>query len=163
MAAINNGRWTADLDDDVDEVVVFLIGARFNKPLRLWSTLRDLSSTRGRALQKMCDHLMAHPDKGLLGYEVLGPTTMVQYWRSFDDLERFAKDQEDPHLEAWRTYWRRVGTSDRTGIWHETYRVQRGGFEVVYGNMPDFGLAKATRPVPVAAGRQARERMSATG
>jgi hypothetical protein len=152
---INPGRWTAD----VDEVVVFLIGARFNRKTRILSSLRDLRSTRGRALWKMCDHLMAHPDRGLLGYEVLGPTTMVQYWRSFDDLERFAKDRDDPHLDAWRTYWKRVGRSDRTGIWHETYVVRRGDYEVVYGNMPSFGLAKATRAVPVAEARQARDRM----
>jgi hypothetical protein len=86
---------------------------------------------------------------------------MVQYWRSFEDLERFAKDQDDPHLEPWRTYWRRVGKADRTGIWHETYVVRRDELEVIYGNMPAFGLAKATRPVPVAEARQARERMAA--
>ena len=29
------------------------------------------------------------------------------------------------------------------GIWHETYLVEPGKFECVYGNMPRFGLAAA--------------------
>ena len=100
-------------------------------------------------MKKMLDYLVAHPDKGLLGYEQFGMLT-VQYWRSFDHLERFAKDTDDPHLEAWRTYWKRVGKEDRTGIWHETYLVRAGQYEAVYGNMPTIGLAKASEAVTVA-------------
>ncbi len=33
------------------------------------------------------------------------------------------------------------------GIWHETYLVEPGKFECVYGNMPPFGLAAATNSV----------------
>ena len=29
------------------------------------------------------------------------------------------------------------------GIWHETYLVEAGRYECVYGNMPRFGLAVA--------------------
>ena len=47
----------------------------------------------------------------------------VQYWRSFEHLERFAKDDSDPHLKVWRTYWKRVGKDPRSGIWHETFLV----------------------------------------
>jgi hypothetical protein len=57
----------------------------------------------------------------------------VQYWRSFDHLEAFAKNKDDPHLDAWRNYWRRVGKSDRTGIWHETYLVRAGQYEARNG------------------------------
>ena len=35
------------------------------------------------------------------------------------------------------------------GIWHETYRIQAGGYECLYANMPRFGLAAATAHVPV--------------
>ena len=29
----------------------------------------------------------------------------VQYWRSFEHLEAFAKNTDDPHLDVWRSYW----------------------------------------------------------
>ena len=44
------------------------------------------------------------------------------------------------------TDWSR-DTGD-VGIWHETYRVRAGEYEVVYGNMPLFGLAAAGRHRP---------------
>jgi hypothetical protein len=91
----------------------------------------------------------------------MGLPTIVQYWRSFEHLEAFAKDKDDPHLEVWRQYWRRVGKSDRTGIWHETYLVPAGQYEAVYGNMPPHGLGKAGRLVPVSASSSARERVGA--
>ncbi len=84
---------------------------------------------------------------------------VVQYWRSFEQLEAFAEDTDDPHLEPWRHYWRRVGKSGRTGIWHETCLVRYGEYESVYGNMPPKGLGKATRLVPVAESSPARSRI----
>ena len=71
---------------------------------------------------------------------------MVTYWKSFEHLERVAK--EDPHLAAWRDFNKRVGSDGSVGIWHETYQVKAGNYECVYGNMPLFGLAKASRLVP---------------
>ncbi len=146
---------TAEVDGDF---VVFLIGARFNSKLHPLRTLMDLGGRRG--MKHMLDHLMAHPEKGLLGYE-MGLPVIVQYWRSFDHLEAFAKDTADPHLAAWRNYWRRVGRSDRTGIWHETYLVRAGEYEAVYGNMPPFGLGKVGRLKPVAESVGARGRLGA--
>jgi len=32
-----------------------------------------------------------------------------------DHLETFANDTSNPHVAAWRNYWKRVGTSARTG------------------------------------------------
>jgi hypothetical protein len=73
----------------------------------------------------------------------------------------FAKDKDDPHLDVWRQYWRRVGHSSRTGIWHETCLVKAGQYEAVYGNMPPHGLGKAGRLVPVAESSSARSRLGA--
>jgi len=143
---------TAEIDGDF---VVFLIGARFNNKWHLLRSVVDLGGRRG--MKHMLDYLVAHPEKGLLGYE-MGLPVIVQYWRSFDHLEAFAKDATDPHLAAWRNYWRRVGKDDRTGIWHETYRVRAGEYETVYGNMPPFGLGKAGRLVPLSESSSARER-----
>ena len=153
MTAVAGRRMAAEIDGDF---VVFLIGARFNNKLQVARSLVDLGGRRG--MKHMLDHLVAHPEKGLLAYE-MGIPTIVQYWRSFEHLEAFANDQDDPHLDAWRNYWRRVGGSDRTGIWHETYLVSAGAYEAVYGNMPPHGLGKAGRLVPMSEASRARERL----
>ena len=154
MGQIAGRRMTAEIDGDF---VVFLIGARLDKlhPVR---SFLDLGGRRG--MKHMLDYLVAHPDRGLLGYQ-MGLPVIVQYWRSFEHLEAFARDDGDPHLEVWRRYWRRVGTSARTGIWHETYLVRAGEYEAVYGNMAPFGLARAGRMVPVSESSSARGRLKA--
>jgi hypothetical protein len=67
---------------------------------------------------------------------------VVQYWRSFDHLERFARD--NTHRSAWANFYKSGGirTGD-VGFWHETYQIRAQHYEAVYGNMPRFGLAKA--------------------
>ena len=55
----------------------------------------------------------------------------------------------------------RVGTSARTGIWHETYLVRAGEYEAIYGNMPPFGLGQAGRLIPLTEGKTARQRFRA--
>jgi hypothetical protein len=154
MADVRQGRWTARIDGDF---VVFLIGARLN-PRHPVRSFQDLGGRMG--MRHMLDYLMEHPEKGLLGYQSNLPSlTTVQYWRSFEHLERFARDENDPHLAPWRAYWKRVGRSDRTGIWHETYLVRAGEYEAVYGNMPPYGLAKATELVRLSADTTARRRL----
>ena len=153
MAKVNQGRWTAEIEGDF---VVFIIGARVNKPWQLVRIIRDLGGRRG--MNHMLKYLTEHPEKGLLGYETMGFVN-VQYWRSFDALEAFAKDSEDPHLSAWRNYWKRVGKDDRAGIWHETFLVRDGEYEAVYGNRPPKGLGKATSLVPIAQSSTARNRL----
>ncbi len=154
VAEIAGRRMTVEIDGDF---VVFLIGARIDK-LHAFRSFVDLGGRRG--MKRMLDYLVAHPEKGLLAYE-MGIPTIVQYWRSFEHLEAFAKDKDDPHLDVWREYWRRVGKSGRTGIWHETYMVKASQYEAVYGNMPAHGLGKAGRLVPVADSSSARTRLAA--
>lgn len=150
MTAVQPGRYTFDHDG---EVVVFLIGMRINKlrKVRKWQPV-------ARAMPAMLRELATHPDRGLLGAHTFwaGRTVLVvQYWRSFADLERFARSPDDPHLPAWRAFNRSVGTGGDVGIFHETYVVPAGNAEAIYGNMPVFGLAKATASVPVARRGQA--------
>lgn len=154
MTSIAGRRMRAEIDGDF---VVFLIGARINSKLHLYRTFLDFGGRRGMA--HMLQYLMAHPEKGLLGFQQLGLTTIAQYWRSFDHLEAFARNEDDPHLAVWRTYWKRVGRSDRSGIWHETYLVRAGEYEAVYGNMPPFGLGRAGRVVPMSDSSSARGRL----
>jgi hypothetical protein len=154
MSEIAGRRMTVEIDGDF---VVFLIGARLSK-LHALRSFVDLGGRRG--MTHMLDYLVAHPEKGLLAYE-MGIPTIVQYWRSFEHLEAFAADADDPHLEVWRRYWRRVGRIGRTGIWHETYLVKAGQYEAVYGNMPARGLGKAGRLVAVGEASSARTRLAA--
>lgn len=112
------------------------------------------------AMPRMLRYLDAHPERGLLGWRAAVSSglaldaSVVQYWRSFTDLERFARDREDPHLEAWRRFNREIGADGSVGIWHESYVVKRSAIDSIYSNMPAYGLAKATAAVPV---RRSRE------
>jgi hypothetical protein len=153
-ANVREGRWTAEIEGDF---VVFLIGARISKRAP-WKSIGDLGGRRG--MKHMLDYLTEHPEKGLLGYQ-MGLPTIVQYWRSFEHLEAFAKDADDPHLEPWRQFWRRVAKTGRTGIWHETFLVRAGEYEAIYGNMPPFGLGKAGRLVKASESSSARGRLKA--
>jgi Domain of unknown function (DUF4188) len=154
MAEVKKGRWTAQIDGDF---VVFLIGARPTKG-RWRHAFGDLGGRRG--MMHMLKVLSQHPEKGLLGYEMSTfGGLIVQYWRSFEHLERFANDTDDPHVAVWRRYWNRVGNRTGTGIWHETFLVRDGEYEAIYGNMPPFGLGKATRLVTMAEGTSARGRL----
>jgi hypothetical protein len=88
---------------------------------------------------------------------------VVQYWRTVDQLEAFARQASLPHHPAWRAFNRKVGTSGDVGIWHETYVVRAGGWETLYGNMPRFGLAVAGEHLPVAAKGDAAAQRRAAG
>jgi len=140
---IHPGRYTADMPDDF---VVFIIGMRFNRPWKIHKWVPVAA-----AMPRMLKVLDQHPELGCLGYQQwFGRTTaLIQYWRDFDSLDRFARDRDLPHLEPWRRFNRAVRDSGDVGIWHETFRVGVGQYEALYGNMPVFGLAAATAHVPV--------------
>ena len=89
MAQTAGRRMAAEIDGDF---VVFLIGASPSK-LHLVRSLIDLGGRRG--MKHMLDYLVAHPEKGLLGYQ-MGLPVIVQYWRSFEHLEAFARDAGRP-------------------------------------------------------------------
>lgn len=132
------GRYSGSIEGDF---VVFLIGMRINRPWKLhrWPPVFV-------AMPKMLKELERDPHSGFLGATMglltTGPT-VVQYWRSFEHLEQYARDPQGEHLPAWRRFNRLVRASGDVGIWHETYRVRAGEYEAIYGNMPRVGLARA--------------------
>ena len=83
MAKIIAERMCAQIDGDF---VVFLIGIRINKPWKLHKWLPVFF-----AMPRMLKELGARPDSGFLGSESAG-FTVVQYWRSFEALEAYARD-----------------------------------------------------------------------
>jgi fumigallin biosynthesis monooxygenase-like protein len=157
MAEVFTGRYTADVDGDF---VVFLIGMRFNK---LWN-VRGWWPTLS-AMRPMIKELRAHPELGLLHAEQawIGGPAVVQYWRSFEHLDRYARNADKLHLPAWKKWNRASRASGAVGIWHETYKVAAGEYEVIYGNMPRLGLAHVGDHVPLQVkGRSAARRIGAS-
>jgi hypothetical protein len=135
MSKIISSRVTGHIDGDF---VVFLIGMRINKPWKPHKWL-PLFLAMPRMLKELSK---APPEVGFLGHNGLGGT-IVQYWRSFDHLERYARDSNALHWPAWVAFNRRMKeTRGDVGIWHETYKVRAGEYEAIYSGMPPYGLGK---------------------
>lgn len=156
MTKVFDGRYTAMLEKPV---VLFVIGMRVNQ---LWNVRKWWPVTT--AMPRMLRELQSKPDCGFLGVRSYfsGRVLMnIQYWRSFDELLAYAHDKTGEHFPAWAAFNRSIGGNGTVGIWHETYLVEPGKVECIYGNMPLFGLAAATSHVK-AAGRlaAAKDRMA---
>ena len=155
MGKVIGRRVTAQIDGDF---VVFLIGMRINKPWKLHKWLPVFL-----AMPRMIRELERHPESGFLGH-IMSFGVIVQYWRSFEQLEAYARDQNQLHWPAWVSFNTRVGRSrEDVGIWHETYRIRAGEYECIYSGMPSYGLARASAAVD-AIGRleSARGRLETT-
>lgn len=154
MAKTINQRMTAKIEGDF---VVFLIGMRIN---RFWKFHKWLPVAM--AMHKMLNELSRKPESGFLGVESSGGFSpiIVQYWRSFDHLEAYAKDREGLHYPAWREFNKKIKSNGDVGIWHETYLVKDGNYECIYNNMPKRGLGKVGELIPVSGKKEtAAERM----
>ncbi len=155
MSKVFSGRFTAQTNEPF---VVFLIGMRVNK---FWSLSKWMPVAQ--AMSPMLKTLYKNPEKGFLGGESFfrfSPVTtlLLSYWRSFEDLENFARSPSEPHIQAWRSFNKAVGSDGSVGIWHETYLVDAGKYEAIYGNMPIFGLAAAMEHIPVLKNKETAQR-----
>ena len=131
MAEILKQRMAAEVDG---EFVVFLIGARFNKPWKLIKNFWFFTS-----MPAMLRELEKQPEKGLLGYRQhfgLRSVTIIQYWRSWEQLEAYARSKDAKHFPNWVKFNKKIGSNGDFGIWHETYRIAPGQYEAIYNNMP---------------------------
>jgi len=148
MAKIFNERMTAVVEG---EFVVFLVGMRINK---LWKIHKWLPVVK--AMPKMLRELYQNPELGLISHESwFGRTIiLVQYWKSFEHLEKYARNQNSNHLPEWASFNENIGTNGDVGIWHETYLSNKGSYECIYNNMPQFGLGKVGDHVPATGKRK---------
>jgi hypothetical protein len=145
MSAVIPNKVTAEIDGDF---VVFLIGMRINKPWMLHKWLPVFF-----AMPRMLKELEGRPESGFLGH-IMALGVIVQYWRSFEHLESYARTRDMEHWPAWVAFNKRIGSSrGDVGIWHETYQVRAGEYETVYSGMPPFGLGKAGKLVPASGHR----------
>ncbi|RKJ59994.1 DUF4188 domain-containing protein [Butyricicoccus sp. 1XD8-22] len=152
---VYTGRFTTE---NTEDIVVFIIGMRFNKRLAIHKWLPVFNAMPG-----MIKELYTNKESlGFLSMESyfgLRTTTMIQYWRSIDDLLAYAKSEK--HLAAWKNFNKKVGNNDAVGIYHETYQLSKGNYESVYVNMPHYGLGNAVNHIPVSAERNnARKRLN---
>jgi hypothetical protein len=149
------GRWTARPEGGF---VVFVIGMRINQ---WWMVHRWLPLVF--AMSGMIRELSMRPELGFLGGKTwFGRTiVLVQYWRSFEDLEAYAKAAELSHVPAWAKFNRLIGNDGTVGIYHESYRIGPGQYENVFVNMPPTllgdcaTLVEAKGRLATAAGRMA--------
>ena len=150
---------TAQIEGDF---VVFLIGMRINKPWKLHKWL-----PAGLGMFRMIRELERLPaeDTGFLGHNGATAGLTVQYWRSFDHLEAYAKSQDKAHFPAWVAFNKRLRNSRAdVGIWHETYLVKAGQYETLYSGMPAFGLGRVSALTPaVDVRKNARGRLGLRG
>lgn len=148
MAKIHTGRMTASKDEGF---VIFIIGMRINK---FWKIHKWLPVAL--AMPKMIRELKENSELGFLSQESwFGRTTiMVQYWKSFNHLESYAKNKNSEHFPVWKFFNEQISNNGDVGIWHETYLLNKGSYECIYNNMPLFGLAKAGQHLPVTGNRK---------
>lgn len=142
MKQINKERLYANIEGDF---VVFMIGMRINKFFSLTKWLFVVN-----VMPRMLKELFKRPDSGFIHAEYwFGRTTiMVQYWRSIEQLEAYAKDKAAEHYPAWKEFNLKIRMSNAVGIWHESYKITSGTYENIYVNMPAFGLGKAGKLIP---------------
>jgi hypothetical protein len=153
MGKVFPGRFTAQIDGPF---VVFAIGMRVNKifAFHKWVPV-------AMAMGPMLKTLYEHPEKGFLGAQTFlygRGVMLLQYWRSFEDLERFARAKDEPHLAPWQRFNKAIGADGSVGIFHETYTIDAGKYESVYANMPRFGLAMVGEHVPAVGKRETARR-----
>ncbi|CAN5703219.1 DUF4188 domain-containing protein [soil metagenome] len=153
MVQVIQCRFTARTSEPF---VVFLIGMRINRLLEFRKWIPT-----AYAMGPMLRELYRNSEKGFLGAETFlywPGVAFVQYWRSFEDLERYARDPDEDHFPARRKFNRNVGSDGSVGIWHESYLVEPEKFETVYNNMPLFGLSRATAATSATGRRETARR-----
>jgi hypothetical protein len=123
-------------------VTVFLIGLRINRWHRPDAWVPTLA-----AMGPMLVELYADPASGFLGHRTTlaaGGPLLVQYWRSAEDVRRYARAAGGRHRTAWSAFYARARKAPgAVGIWHELYDVAPGAAHATYVDLPVAGLENA--------------------
>ena len=156
MADIKQGRWTAEIEGDF---VVFLIGARHQLEVARAPVAQRPRRPPGHEAHAEVPHRA--PGEGPARLPDVGLRRSSSTGARSSTSRRSPRTPTTRTSTSWRNYWKRVGKTGRTGIWHETFLVRAGEYEAIYGNMPPRGLGKAGHLVPVAESVGARQRLKA--
>ena len=140
---VQQGRWTAEIDGDF---VVFLIGAMAHDPVGSPEATRLLMT-----MSDMLGELLSDPSKGLLAFSTYGTAAngavLIQYWRSFDALEAYARDPGAKHAPVWRE-WNRLAADERSGALRAGRVLTRHPrhWDLRCRNVPACGRRRRTAP-----------------
>lgn len=131
---VERGRKMARIKGDF---VVFHIGACPNR------AIDGFLKWMGDAMEEMLEELEEHPELGCLGGETFVGTTgalVIQYWRSIDQLNAYARNKNNKHASAWTKLMKKGRETADYGFWHETFEVKSGQYESIYVNCPPMLL-----------------------
>lgn len=132
--AVVRGRKTAVIEGDF---VVFMIGARPNK------YMDGFFKWMGDAMEAMIKEQEENPEIGCLGSESFvgdSGTLLVQYWKSMDHLNRYARSNTNKHASPWAKLMKMGRESADYGFYHEAYEVKAGAYDCIYVNLPPMLL-----------------------
>jgi hypothetical protein len=144
-----------------DGTVLFIVGMHINQ---CWSVHRWVPVALG--MRRMLDELVRNRDLGLLGKPRIFTSgrliVVIQYWKSFEALEAYARSDAGEHLPAWKAFRSAVKDSTAVGIFHETYTIKKGCHESIYIHLPSpILLAAAVDVSNIGHGDESsRERLS---
>jgi heme-degrading monooxygenase HmoA len=130
-------RVVASLPDSVEELCLVRLGLQVHR-LSAFPYAVGL----GRAIEREAAEAMAagagllRSERFSMGWRHFG---VLQYWRSFDDLEAWS--HRSPHAEWWRKAVERGRTRKDFGVYHEAFLVPRGQLESIYLGCRPTGLA----------------------
>ena len=121
-------RLTVDLEAYPDLIVIYL-GMQPLNPRGMVTVIQTTYDV-WKMLKTKPEGLLRHENMATLnGFFSLSVSFgFRQYWRSFDDLEKWSRTSV--HAEWWREMYK--GTRG-TMIWHETYGMQ-GGIDAIWGS-----------------------------
>ncbi len=129
-------RVIARLPESMPELCLVRLGIQVKRPAA-WLYARRLRS----AIAADARRAIA-AGSGLLNSEsytiALNHFGVLQYWRSFDDLETWA--HRLPHSEWWRAAVERMRLKRDIGIYHETFLVRAADIESISMNCHPAGL-----------------------
>ncbi len=154
MDKVIPGRFTAQIDGPF---IVLRLGIRINNFLMFWKWIPTLMVT----VPLLRASLRCRAPGYLGGFNILywsAGIGVIQYWRSYEDLEKFAESSDNAFLELWRHYNKSTGSKGSVGLWYEMFPVESSCYEVVYDNMPIIGLAAASEHVPAVGRRETARR-----
>ena len=132
---VERGRKMAKIDGDF---VIFHIGFRPNRHID------GFGKWVGDAMKEMLQELEENPELGCLGGEIMvgaatGPL-LVQYWRSLDQLNAYARNADNKHAGPWAKLMKKGRETADYGFWHEAFEVKSGCYESIFVNCPPMML-----------------------
>ncbi|QDS72021.1 hypothetical protein FKW77_002072 [Venturia effusa] len=127
-------------------LAVLILGVKITHPLGFFA---PGAKKTGEHFTNLVDELNAHPSQhGWISGSVVqgipssssssGHLTLIGYFKSMDDLHRFAHG--DMHREAWNWWNKEVKRLPHIGIYHEAYDVPAKSWEGIYVQTPKLGL-----------------------